>query len=273
MEAAEYLRDVRRQLDLDRATLARLGGVSPSTIGRIEKLELDPTWGTFSGILEAAGFQISGTRAAPTGNPSAAVAARFVLDAVFLEEGPRCPGLLELEVPETMAEPDRVRLWWERWQRAGWLSATPTLLRLSDLVRSAVIISGPGRRAMPGVTVGDGRRWRELALRIDEAGFDYAVSENAAALESPGAGYSPIPRIYVLDPEMVASVLHLEHSAPGQGVPLIAADAPELDDPVSGHALRLTSPGQAIIDGLIDTHASYWKVFRLLKFHELGTFP
>ena len=103
---------------------------------------------------------------------------------------------------------------------------------------------------MPQHVVGDGRGWRELALRIDQAGFEYAVSETVAALESPCDVLATIPRIYVSDPAMVASVLRLQESAPGQGVPLVSAGWPELDDVVVGHAIRFTTLGQAIMDGL-----------------------
>src|SRR5699024_5616708 len=83
MEAARIVRAIRGELWIQRAQLARLADVSPSTIGRIEKGELDPSCGVLSRILDASGFQIDGEGVRPTGDTSAFIAARRVLD-VFL---------------------------------------------------------------------------------------------------------------------------------------------------------------------------------------------
>lgn len=245
MDASRILIGIRMQLHLDRATLARLSGVSPSTVGRIEKGELDPTWGMLTRILESTGFHIYGERFVPTGDATAAVAARLVLDRV-LGGTSRNPSTSLM----ALSGPAELEQWWDRWRRARWLSEDPTQLGIGHVAMTAAHTAREGRRAMPQHVVGDGRGWRELALRIDQAGFEYAVSETVAALESPGDGLATIPRIYVSDPAMVASVLRLQESAPGQGVPLVSAGWPELDDVVVGHAIRFTTLGQAIMDGL-----------------------
>lgn len=265
MDASRILLDAREQLGISRAEAARLCGISPSTVGRIEKGEIDPTWGTLSRILEASGFQICGERITPTGDATASVAARLVLDHVLSHTGagpPDCAALSSLSGPEEL------KVWWDRWRRAGWLSDAATTTDISTVVRIGARISRQGRRTMPHLFVDHGRQWRELALRIDEAGFDYAVSDIAAALESPGAGLMEVPRIYVADPALIASMLNLRESPPERGLPLVAAEWPELDHLVVGHAIRFTSLGQALMDGLAGTEseqrrAERW-VFKLL---------
>ncbi|QNN82240.1 helix-turn-helix domain-containing protein [Brachybacterium sp. Z12] len=61
MDAADMLHRIRTILEITRAELARLAQLSPSTVGRIEKRTLDPTWGTLTRILEETGFRIQGT--------------------------------------------------------------------------------------------------------------------------------------------------------------------------------------------------------------------
>src|SRR5699024_9958806 len=152
--------------------------------------------------------------------------------------------------------PDDQHRWWVRWHRAGWLSDHPLSGDVETMILAAARISAPGRLTMPGIVVGAGRRWRDLALRIDEAGFDYAVSELAPGLEHPGSGLAQVPRIYVDDPGTVASVLRLREAAPGTGVPLVATSGVELEAVHQGFAIRLASPAQAIMDALVDPDGS-----------------
>ncbi|QNN82241.1 hypothetical protein H3H54_14320 [Brachybacterium sp. Z12] len=105
----------------------------------------------------------------------------------------------------------------------------------------------------PTLSIGHARRWREIALRIDEIGADYAVSDLAMALEVPRASLQVQPKIYVRDPATVAALLREEESPPGHGVLLIGTEGPELEGAADGHALRFTSIGQALIDGLAGT--------------------
>ena len=257
MEAARIVRAIRGELWIHRAQLARLADVSPSTIGRIEKGELDPSCGVLSRILDASGFQIDGDWIRPTGDTSAFIAARRVLD-VFVSGALGSRGELwaqdgwAAEQLQALDGPDDQHRWWERWRRAEWLSDHPLSLDAKTMIRAATRISAPGRLSTPGVVVDDGRRWRDLALQIDEAGFDYAVSELAPALELPGSGLARVPRIYVSDPGTVASALRLREAAPGTGVPLVTTYGVELESVHQGRAIRFTSPAQAIMDALVD---------------------
>lgn len=101
MDAATILIRLRRSLLISRAELARLAQLSPSTVGRIEKGTLDPTWGTLSRILESAGFQIRGEQIVPSGDISALVAARMVLDH---ERATTAPDSLGTRIFEAVVE-------------------------------------------------------------------------------------------------------------------------------------------------------------------------
>lgn len=262
MDASMIFREIRRRLSLTRADCARLCEVSPSTVGRIEKGELDPTWGTLTRVLESSGFSLHGERVVPTGDAPAAVAARLVLDGVLdrvLGDGSSDPMATPM-----LTGPTELQVWWERWRRTGWLSDTLARLHIMSLARHAGVVSRDGRAAMPRLLVDDARRWRDLALRIGEAEFDYAVSDLAIVLERPGDGLAERPRIYVADPSTVASVLRLERSAPDRGVQLISADWPELHDIVAGDGVRFTSMGQAIMDGLTGSEAEHEEAARIL---------
>src|SRR5690625_6118510 len=83
MDASAILLGIRRMLWISRAEMARLVQLSPSTISRIEKGTLDPTWGTLTRILESTGLLISADSIVPTGDASAALAGRIVLDRIL----------------------------------------------------------------------------------------------------------------------------------------------------------------------------------------------
>jgi DNA-binding XRE family transcriptional regulator len=250
MDVSMILQIIRDELAMTRADLARLCGVSPSTVGRIEKGELDPTWGTLTGILESTGYQLERDCVVPTGDATAAVAARLVLDHVLSDTHGDPPDPTALTA---LAGSEELQVWWERWRRTGWLSDDPTAWGISRIAGHAGRISRDGSRAVPHRAVEEGRRWRDLALRIDAEGFTYAVSDTAAGLEIPGARILEIPRIYVSDPSLVVDVLRLEESAPERGVLLVSAEWPELEKTVVGDAICFTSLGQALMDGLTGT--------------------
>lgn len=249
MEAFAILVQIRDHLGITRADLARFARLSPSTIGRIEKGTLDPTWGTLTRVLESTGFRLHGEGIEPICDPSVAAAARIALDYV-LHRARGDPPPLPLPVPDVQ-EP--VQVWLDRWQRVGWLTKGSLTLGLCYIARTAAVVSDHARRDAPCVQIGDARRWRELALRIDEAGVEYAVSDLPAALELPSVSLTTQPRIYVHDPATVATLLREEESSAGNGVLLVGAVGAELDQAVDGFALRFTSLGQAIMDGFAGT--------------------
>src|SRR5690625_1713300 len=131
MDASAILLGIRRMLWISRAEMARLVQLSPSTISRIEKGTLDPTWGTLTRILESTGFLISADSVVPTGDASAALAGRIVLEHILsTAEGGRDPveefdleslDEVELDARRSDITPEAVQAWLERWRRAKWL--------------------------------------------------------------------------------------------------------------------------------------------------------
>ncbi len=116
MDAAAIVKRMRALSGITRRDLAALSGVSPSTVGRIEQGELDPTWGTLSRILEAAGYRISGDTVVSAGDATAIIAARPVLESRNAASATAALRSLPVGVAESA---DR---WVQRWDRAGWLS-------------------------------------------------------------------------------------------------------------------------------------------------------
>lgn len=249
MDASSILVRIRAVLGITRAELARLAQLSPSTVGRIEKRTLDPTWDTLTRVLETTGFHLHGESIRPICDPSAAAAARIALDRV-LHTADAEPPAPEIE--------ERTQIWLDRWERTGWFTTEPRSLGLGTMARVAAIISDHARRDAPRLAIGDGRRWRELALRIDESGTDYAVSDLATAHELPATSLCVQPKLYVRDPPSVAALLREDVTTPGYGVLMISSEGPELDGATDGYALRFTSIGQAIMDALAGTdHESH----------------
>lgn len=67
MDASTIIKRIRALSGITRKELAELADLAPSTIGRIERGTLDPTWGTLSRILEASGYRLHGDTIVSTG--------------------------------------------------------------------------------------------------------------------------------------------------------------------------------------------------------------
>ena len=278
MDAATILLRIRRMLWITRAEMARLAQLSPSTIGRIEKGTLDPTWGTLTRILESTGCLISADRVIPTGDASAALAGRIVLEHILgSAEHSRDPlrefdaeslDKVELDARRSVIDPEAVQAWLERWRRAKWLRNNPYIDELMKMPVIAGVISTLELRNVQRLSVGDRRQWRGLALRIDEAGFGYAVSGLIAPPHAPDTPALTAPTIYVHDPSAVAIHRGWEESPPGLGMHLVGAQGLELEGTVTDRGIRYTSPAQALMDGFAgsrgDAEAAKAALFRML---------
>ena len=278
MDAATILLRIRRMLWITRAELARLAQLSPSTIGRIEKGTLDPTWGTLTRILESTGCLISADRVIPTGDASAALAGRIVLEHILsTAETSKNPlrafeveslDTVELDARRSDIDPEAVQAWLERWRRAKWLRSKPYIDELMKMPIVAGVISSLELRRVQRLSVGDRRQWRELALRIDEAGFGYAVSGLIAPPHAPESPALTAPTIYVHDPAAIAVHRGWEESPAGLGMHLVPAQGLELEGTVTDRGIRYTSPAQALMDGFAgsrgDAEAAKAALFRML---------
>ena len=101
MEARTLIRNVRSLNGLTRAELAKIANISPSTISRIERGELDPSWSSMMSILQSVGYSI-GDRIRPYGDVSAVEAARRAIERDI-----------------GSGDSSSVASWLDRWLRAG----------------------------------------------------------------------------------------------------------------------------------------------------------
>ena len=283
MDAATIVRRVRALSGISRKELAELADVSPSTVGRIERGEMDPTWGTLSRILTATGYQLSGDTVVSSGDTSAVVAARPWIDAVFaaVEASSRAlaitPTLVSTvaDVAETTLRERRrtdvsdawrttlqeltaslnpmsalTDAWWARWRRAGWLSDKTDIDSLVSLAVSAGNAAKISRRNAVQRAVEAPNGWQALVRELGEANVSYAVSGLVAAREGRATANANMPVVYVSDPIEVVDRFSLAPTALGQGVLLVEAIDRELDDVEIEEGIQFVPRTQAVLDAL-----------------------
>lgn len=271
MDAATILRRIRASSGVTRRDVARLAGLSPSTIGRIESGTLDPTWGTLRRILDATGFSISGNTVVSSGDVTAAVAARRQLERALdslrpRRDGigspdmaplspqalPRPPGssIAMTSLPDTSALDSSVTAWLDRWSNAGWLTESTEPEGLIRMATAAGNASKITRREVPQRYVGDRHQWQQLARQLGMSGIEYVVSGLLAVRDDRTTATSLAPLIYVTDLDAVMRVLELEDSSPGRGVLLVEAAGAELEGSDTEDGIRFASEAQAVLDAL-----------------------
>lgn len=242
VDAAALVKRVRALSGITRKDLAALSGVSPSTVGRIEQGDLDPTWGVLSRILEATGFRVSGDTVASAGDATAIIAARPILESRNMA----CVDATLRSLPADVAESaDR---WVQRWGRAGWSSAGRGNDRLIALAVNAGNAAKISRRSAVRRTVVAPDGWQELARQIGAAGIEYAVSGLVAARDDRATSSATAPVVYVDDPSAVIERLRLEEAVPGKGVLLLSASGDELAQAEEDGGIRFVSRMQGILD-------------------------
>ncbi|MBP1325847.1 transcriptional regulator with XRE-family HTH domain [Leucobacter exalbidus] len=281
MDAAAIVKRVRALRGITRKELAELANLSPSTVGRIERGEVDPTWGTLSRILSATGYQISGGTIVSAGDISALAAARPWISAILdaLEESTRAysPTLVsstqeiaaaaarsnvKLNWPELWGSvlknltvslspfPNMTNEWWEHWQRAGWLkdgADTDDLVALAVSAGNAAKIS---RRSGIQRAVDAPGGWQSLARALSDADVNYAASGLVATRNDRSVANANLPVFYVEDPVDLGSRFSLSPAALGRGVLLIEASDGELDDVEAEEGIWFVPRSQAILDAL-----------------------
>ena len=231
MEAAAIVKKIRAVSGITRKELAQLADVSPSTISRIERNEMDPTWRTMQKIFAATGYQLNGTSVVSSGDTSAIQAANAYLAPILQQVYP--PVVESLQPTATTKPagplPTEVKIptgeWADRWKRTGWLRDSAGV---DDVVAIAVTAGNAGkvaRRRGARVPVEIPRGWRGLVDQLGKAGVDYAVSGIVATWEDRSDAQAGAPLVYVRDPRGVAQRIGLERAQPGQGVLLLAPSA------------------------------------------------
>lgn len=202
--------------------LAAVAGVSPSTVTRIERGELDPTVTTFERILGACGYRY-GDRLVPNIDLEAVRAARLRLD-------PDC-GLTQ-----TAASID----WCARWTRAGLLESLDPLTIAALAARQATLLDRPGAVSYRTAD------WRRVTSALSDSGQTWALTGGRAA-----AFYTRVATVdwsvfYVDDVRSAAERAGLERSDNAQAITLIPFD-------------EVTSRGVQLSEGGIYL-ADFWQI-------------
>ena len=214
---AMLVKQARLLAGYSRAELARAARVSPSTVGRIESGDVDPTWAVLSAILAAAGYRV-GDSLTSLGDPDAVDAAVNALG--------RKPNKSD-------------DAWSMRWMRAGLLDDDGRAKNLSRLAGAAGLASDP--RTRPGA--------RAFLLDRDPARLLEDLERVGAAPFATGPiAFGDIDPMgltaYVRDP----SALSLAPAEPFQPV-FIALPAPNnLTVHVSEAGLPIVSLERALVD-------------------------
>lgn len=258
MEASVITERVRALSGITRKELALLADVSPSTIGRIERQEMDPTWSTMQKILGATGYELSGSSVVSRGDMSAIRAASTVLAPILDTVGaltahvPEEAESRDSEGPAPVSVPRTGAVgsdeWIDRWKRARWLGRAAGV---DGLVAVAVTAGNAGKVARRGtarypVELAGG--WRSLVDRLTGAEVDYAVSGFVAAWDDRSEASSGTPLVYVNDPRDAALRLDLERARPGQGILLLEAGDGELDEAEDDGGIRFMPRSRGVLD-------------------------
>ncbi|QIM17594.1 helix-turn-helix transcriptional regulator [Leucobacter coleopterorum] len=197
MDAATIVKRIRSTNGITRKELAELAALSPSTVGRIERGEIDPTWGTLTRLLASTGYQINGDSLVSAGDASAVAAAQPLLSAVMTALEPSTRALRTSIVASAQdtaaaAAQDIARLdwseawksvvksitdpriplpsvtseWRNRWERAGWLDESTDANDFVTLAISAGNAAKISRRNTVQRAVDAPEGWQTLARRL-----------------------------------------------------------------------------------------------------------
>lgn len=228
MDASTIVKRIRMTEGLTRADLAKLADVSPSTVGRIEKGELDPTWSTLQKLLSATGLVISGNTVISAGDASATTAARALLEGR----------------PESVSS-----AWVQKWARAGWakLSSPEDVLALAVVAGNAAKFARRPRRPLY-VRMPNQTRWQELPEALGRAGEKYAISGLVATAPDRATAPAAAPIVYVRDPRDIVNRFGLQEVAPLQGTMLVAPSADEMENTEVDNGLWFVTRAQAMLD-------------------------
>ena len=189
MDSPTLLRQAREDAGLNRAELARLAGVAPSTVNRIEAGEIDPTVGTLERVLAAAGSSLRACLG-PISDPVAVAAARSLID----EDTP---------IPPVAGS----EIWTQRWADAGYLLGGrprnwPQLARRA--ARCSTLAARPGAKHYTR-----GSSWWATAKALSDAGIGWAATGGRAAEALGADGPSPWPVFYVADVDEAAEAARM----------------------------------------------------------------
>lgn len=158
---AEELAPYRRASDFTARRLATFAGVAPSTVTRIEKGDMQPSFDVARELLVLVGSPLMSA-------PSNVIDALAV--AKHLVEGPIGP------------VSDGMREWITRWRRGGLIDSderVPNLAARDELLRRTAVASRVSQRF--GLRSVPRRSWQEAMDALETAGIDCVLSGSPAA--------------------------------------------------------------------------------------------
>lgn len=229
MDTPTLVRQAREDAGLNRAELARLAGVAPSTVNRIEAGEIDPTVGVLEQVLAATGLSLH-AHLSPVSDPASVAAARALID-------PDLP-----PVSDT---------WTKRWADAGYLVDRrprdwPQLARTA--ARTAALAGRPGAKHYVRST-----SWWAITKSFSDAGIDWAATGGRAAEALGADGPSPWPVFYVDDVEVAAESTRMRPTGQLVRTTLIPFDEASRVGVYEDQNGRWVDPLQVVIDCLSGT--------------------
>ncbi len=228
--ASEIVLSVRSRGGLSQVEIARMANIAPSTVSRIERGELEPTWSMMNRIMEAAGYRPTDGLTS-RGDVSAVAAARTVLGE------------------SVGADRDDVRSWVDRWTRARFVNADG---RAADVEKVGVQAGNASRvfdRPNPRRSVVYDRSWQDIATDLAKRGVKYAVTGITATSPTRVTDGAAWPILYVdsIDDAIIAGNL-VEQRTSGPRVTLLAFDDTASVGCVQDGGFTFVSPAQALVD-------------------------
>ena len=231
MEAKEMLRAMRSAGGLSQTALAKMANVAPSTVSRIERGDIDPTWSVMSRLMESSGYQ-SQSVLKSSGDIDAVVAARTVLGEYVLADAS-----------------EAVRAWIDRWTRAGFVDAFSGVPNVEKVCLQAGIAARLFSRKNDEISLVYDRSWQTIVTSLKENGVKYAVTGIAATSPTRVDDGAAWPIIYVenLNTAVEASGM-TEQVTLGPSVSFIEFDSVSGSGLVDDNGFMFVSPAQALVD-------------------------
>lgn len=175
---AQELAPYRRASDFTARRLAAFAGVAPSTVTRIEKGQMQPTFDVARELLTLVGSPMLSTS---TESLDAIAVARQAVDGDVRQ------------LSGAMGE------WLTRWQRGGLIDSDGRLRDRSardELLRRTARVTPVARRGVRSIPK---RSWREAIAALESANIDYALSGSPAANQWVSSAPDADAVLYVSD--------------------------------------------------------------------------
>lgn len=227
--AAKLIADARVLSGLNQRQVAVMADVSPSTVSRIERGQLDPTVSTLDRILDACGWR-SSERLVPSVDMDAVRAARRILEP-------------ELPIEDTFRSVSYAR----RWEKSGLIGTGTQVEEAIDIcvlaARHARLSRRPGASNFALYNLG------ELTHRLDQAGEPWAFTGAFAASAYTKIANPVWATLYVGDVDRAAMAADLRPAENGPYLTLIPFDAvTSVSVDVLKNGVRLADFWQIAID-------------------------